>query len=81
MGWMNAIALDVDELVETVQENAGKDPGLGELHEALTEKGWVSPTVAGLSRRLISDVMGRTPQSDEDAKQLQRVIALLGTGE
>lgn len=81
MSWMSAIALDVDELVGTVLENADKDPGLGELHEALVEKGWVAPTVSGLARRLISEVMGRTPQNDEDAKQLLRVMALLGTGE
>ena len=80
MSWMGAIHTDVCELRDLVHEHDGdEDPG--ELGEKIQEvHGWVTPTVAGLARSLITEVMGRTPQSDDDAQQLQRVMALLGTG-
>jgi hypothetical protein len=78
MGWMKAIALDIDELVETVEENAGKDPAMGELQEAIDAKGWISPTVAGLCRTLIAEV---TPLGSEDAEKMQRITRLLGAGD
>jgi hypothetical protein len=80
MSWMGAIHTDCTELIELVHETpAGEDPGivgttLQNVH------GWVTPTVAGLARTLITEVMGRTPHSEEDAKQMQRVLSLLGTG-
>lgn len=81
MSWMGAIYTDVTELVDvvTAAAAAGEEPAvvgtvIQEVH------GWVTPTVSGLARSLITEVMGRTPQSDEDAQQLQRVLALLGTG-
>jgi len=81
MGWMGAIYTDVTELVDVVTASAaaGEDPGeVGEVIQHV--HGWVAPTVSGLARRLLSEVMGRTPHNHEDAEQLQRVLALLGTG-
>jgi hypothetical protein len=81
MGWMGAIYTDVTELVDVVTASAaaGEDPGeVGEVIQHV--HGWVAPTVSGLARSLITEVMGRTPHNDEDAQQMQRVLALLGTG-
>lgn len=81
MSWMGAIYTDVEELIDLVDRSraANEDPGVvGEVIQEV--HGWVTPTVSGLARRLISEVMGRTPHNDEDAKQMERVIALLGTG-
>ncbi|HSU47454.1 MAG TPA: hypothetical protein VLJ40_11115 [Arthrobacter sp.] len=78
---MGAIYTDVTELVDLVTASAAAGEEPGEVGEVIQHvHGWVAPTVSGLARRLISEVMGRTPQNDEDAKQLQRVISLLGTG-
>lgn len=80
MSWMGAIHTDCTELVELVHETpAGEDPGivgtvLQEVH------GWVTPTVAGLSRSLITEVMSRNEFTAEDKEQMERVISLLGTG-
>lgn len=80
MSWMSAIHTDCTELVELVHEApAGEDPGvvgtvLQEVH------GWVTPTVAGLARSLITKVMERTPHDEADTAEMERVISLLGTG-
>lgn len=81
MSWMGAIHTDVCELRDLVHKHDGdEDPGeLGE--EVQHVHGWVTPTVSGLTRRLITEVMGRNEFNDEDTKQMERVIALLGTGE
>ena len=81
MSWMGAIYTDVCELRDLVHEHDGdEDPGeLGEKVQHV--HGWVTPTVAGLARKLITEVKGRTVLNDEDTKQMERVIALLGTGE
>jgi hypothetical protein len=81
MSWMGAIYTDVTELIDLVDRSkaAGEEPGkVGE--EIQHVHGWVTPTVSGLARSLITEVMGRTPHNDEDAKQMQRVLGLLGTG-
>jgi hypothetical protein len=81
MSWMGAIYTDVTELIDLVERSsaAGEEPGVvGEVIQEV--HGWVAPTVSGLARSLISEVMGRTPHNDEDAKQMQRVLSLLGTG-
>ena len=80
MGWMGAIHTDCTELVELVHETpADEDPGIvGEVIQHV--HGWVTPTVAGLARSLITKVMERTPHDEEDSKQMERVISLLGTG-
>lgn len=79
MSWMGAIYTDVTELIDLVDRSKGEEPGqVGE--EIQHVHGWVTPTVSGLARSLISEVMGRTPQNHDDAEQLQRVLALLGTG-
>lgn len=79
MGWMGAIYVDAMELQETMATRLDKDPG--DLSYELEEKfGWICPTVAGLARTLITEVMGRTPHNEEDVKQMERVISLLGTG-
>lgn len=80
MGWMGAIHTDVCELRDLVHQHDGdEDPGeLGE--EVQHVHGWVTPTVSGLCRTLITEVVGRTVLTDEDTKQMERVIALLGKG-
>jgi hypothetical protein len=80
MGWMGAIHTDCTELVELVHQTPpDEDPGVvGEVIQHV--HGWVTPTVAGLARSLITEVMGRTPLGEEDTKQMERVKALLGTG-
>jgi hypothetical protein len=80
MGWMGAIHLDCTELVELVHKTpADEDPGVvGEVIQHV--HGWVSPTVSGLARTLINEVMERTPHDEEDRAQMERVIGLLGTG-
>lgn len=77
MGWMGAIHLDCTELVELVHQTpADEDPGIvGEVIQHV--HGWVTPTVAGLARTLINEVMERTPHDEEDIKQMERVVALL----
>lgn len=82
MGWMKAIYTDVQELQGIVIRAWQDDVDPADLGNALQEvHGWVAPTVAGLARTLISEVMGRTPHGKEDTEQMDRVIALLGTGE
>lgn len=80
MSWMGAIYTDVCELRDLVQKHDGdEDPG--ELGEAVQHvHGWVAPTVAGLTRTLITEVMDHTAFTAEDKEQMERVIALLGTG-
>jgi hypothetical protein len=80
MSWMGAIHTDCTELVELVQQApADEDPGIvGEVIQHV--HGWVTPTVSGLARTLITEVMGRTPHGPEDTAQMERVMALLGTG-
>lgn len=80
MSWMGAVYTDAQNLQEVMAERLDKDPG--ELGYELEEKfGWICPTVAGLTRSLITEVMERNQLNDEDTKQMERVIALLGTGE
>lgn len=74
MGWMKAIATDFEELAITV----GCSGTIENMQAHVARAGWVPPTVSELARTLISDVMERTPHNDEDTKQLQRVIGLLG---
>ena len=80
MSWMGAIHTDCTELVELVHTvPADEDPGIvgtviQEVH------GWVTPTVAGLARSLITETMGRTALTEEDKALMERVISLLGTG-
>lgn len=69
MGWMKAIATDVDELLEDV---LAVTPA--ELPERIREKGWVSPTESELVRRLIRDSIAGTGQPGG----LARAIAILG---
>lgn len=81
MSWMGAIYTDVTELIDLVDKGtaAGEDPGV--VGEVLQEvHGWVAPTVAGLSRSLITEVMSRNEFTAEDKEQMERVISLLGTG-
>lgn len=81
MSWMGAIYTDVTELIDLVEKGLAANEEPAVVGEVIQEvHGWVSPTVSGLARSLISEVMGRTPQNHEDAQQLQRVISLLGTG-
>lgn len=82
MGWMGAIHTDVTELVELVKaEPAEECQELGDLGEKIQHvHGWVTPTVAGLTRSLITEVMERTPPNQADKEQLERVLGLLGTG-
>lgn len=80
MGWMGAIYTDVCELRDVVRKHE-RDEDPGELGEEVQHvHGWVTPTVAGLTRNLITEVMERTPHDEADTKQMERVIALLGTG-
>ena len=80
MSWMGAIYTDVCELKDLVHKHDNdEDPGeLGEVVQHV--HGWVTPTVAGLSRSLITEVMSRNEFTDEDKEQMERVISLLGTG-
>lgn len=81
MGWMGAIYTDVEELRDTVMEHEAASTDVGELGECLQHvHGWVTPTVAGLARSLITKVMERTPHDEEDKAEMERVISLLGTG-
>lgn len=77
MGWMKAIATDVEELLDAVWANEGGTAEVGDVAELMREKGWISPTEAGLAARLVADVMGRTPQDHDDAQDLARVRSLL----
>lgn len=69
MGWMKAIATDVDELMEEVLAVTPE-----ELPDRIREKGWVSPTEAWLVRQLIRDSIAGTGQPGG----LDRAIAILG---
>ncbi len=80
MGWMKACYIDAMQLQDFMAESLEKDPGDLSI-ELQVERGWVCPTVSGLARTLISEVMERVPLNDEDTKQMERVIGLLGTGE
>lgn len=80
MSWMGACYTDAQQLQETMAEKLDMDPGeLG--YELQEEHGWICPTVAGLARSLITEVMERTPHNQADKEQLERVLGLLGTGE
>lgn len=79
MSWMGRTYVDAMELQEFMSTRLDMDPGdLG--YEIEEKQGWIGPTGAGLARTLITEVMGRTPHNEEDTKQLERVIGLLGTG-
>jgi hypothetical protein len=68
MGWMGAIATDIEELVIMVVTNPTE-----ELPD-VRSSGWVSPTEAGLVCRLISDSIAGTGQPGG----LERAMAILG---
>jgi hypothetical protein len=77
---MGAIHTDCTELVELVHKApAEEDRGIvGEVIQHV--QGWVTRTMSSLARTPMTGVMGRTPLSEEDVKQMRRVISLLGTG-
>lgn len=79
MGWMKAIYCDAQDLQRFMEPRLENDPG--DLGYELEERGWICPTTAGLTRTLISEVMEHVVLNDEDTKQMERVIGLLGTGE
>jgi hypothetical protein len=82
MSWMGAIYTDVCELQDVVVRGWREDEEPAAMGETIQHvHGWVAPTVAGLARTLIGEVMERTPHDKKDIEQMERVIALLGTGE
>lgn len=72
MGWMKAIATDVEELVMEVHDS--EDPG--ELGEIIRAQGWVSPTEAGLAAGLIHGILPTVPDPEHVAI-LRRILGII----